>query len=86
MHVRLQVGYLYDWLLIERLILHNGRKGYLGVCARATRSGPRRAVYVSAAQWTKGYLLHTLISVDLTPPSEVMALMSHGLILEERPH
>lgn len=40
MHVRpwLQVGYLYDWLLIDRLILHNKTKGYLCVCARATQN------------------------------------------------
>lgn len=34
-HLWLQVGYLYDRLLIDCLILHNRRKGYLSVCARA---------------------------------------------------
>lgn len=35
MCVWLQVGYLYDRLLIDCLSLHNRRKGYLSVYARA---------------------------------------------------
>lgn len=29
---QLQVGYLYDRLLMDCLSLHNGKKGYLSVC------------------------------------------------------
>lgn len=36
--MRLQVGYLYDRLLIDYLILCNRRKGYHSVCARATEN------------------------------------------------
>lgn len=81
----LQVGYLYDWLLIDRLILHNRRKGYLSVCARVAENGLDRRVCVSSTMDERLSFTHN-ISVDLTPPCEVMALMSYGLILESFAH
>ena len=68
---RLQVGCLNDRLLIDCLSLHNRRKGYLSV---SNRIGENEHFFMSTMDERLSFT-HT-VSANLTPPFEVIAVMS----------